>query len=36
MIRDTDAVVIRGLWMDPAIQATFQRAAEYQLNDSAN
>ena len=28
--------VIRKLWKDPGIQACFDRAAEFQLNDSAS
>lgn len=27
--------VIKRLWGDPGIQACFERASEYQLNDSA-
>jgi len=30
-----DAALIKSLWNDPAIQATFIRSSEYQLNDSA-
>lgn len=29
------ADVIKKLWKDPGVQAGFERAAEYQLNDSA-
>lgn len=29
------AEVIKRLWKDPGIQACFERASEYQLNDSA-
>lgn len=27
--------VIKSLWKDSGVQATYERAAEYQLNDSA-
>lgn len=29
------AEIIKRLWRDPGIQACFERASEYQLNDSA-
>lgn len=29
------AGIIKHLWKDPGIQACFERASEYQLNDSA-
>ena len=29
------AEIIKRLWRDPGVQACFERASEYQLNDSA-